>query len=169
MKKIISLLSLISILFISCEVEPGPEGPQGPPGADGILGQVFEVEVDFTAADNYETLVEFPSNIEVYESDIVMAYILDEVDMGTDIWEPLPQTLFIGGELLMYSYDHTYFDINFFIDGTIDPAGLDPIYRDGIVMRVAIIPADFAKNIDINDIDQVMGALQLKSATKIIN
>ena len=169
MKKIIYLLSFISILFISCEVETGPEGPQGPPGADGLLGQVFEVEVDFTAADNYEVLVEFPSSIEVYESDIVMAYILDEVDNGIDIWEPLPQTLFIGGELLMYSFDHTYFDINFFIDGTIDPAVLDPIYRDDIVMRVAIIPADFAKNIDINDIDQVMGALQLKSATKIIN
>ncbi|MEM9687504.1 MAG: collagen-like protein, partial [Bacteroidota bacterium] len=76
MKKIIALLSFVTVLFISCEGEPGP------PGADGLLGQVFEVEIDFTAADNYQVLVEFPSTIQVFSSDVVVAYILDEIDNG---------------------------------------------------------------------------------------
>ncbi|MEM9687622.1 MAG: hypothetical protein AAF934_11985, partial [Bacteroidota bacterium] len=76
-------------------------------------------------------------------------------------------TLFLGDEILHYGYDHTSSDINFFIDGTINPGGLDPIYTDNIILRVAIIPADFAENIDINNMDQVMHALQLKSVHKI--
>ncbi len=161
MKKLITAFSFVTLLFTSCT------GPEGPPGADGLLAQVFEVEVDFTAADNYEFLVGFPANIEVFESDVVVAYILDEVDGSVDIWEPLPQSLFIGGEILLYGYDYTRFDVNFFIDGTIDPAGLDPIYRDGVIFRVAIIPAAFAKTIDLNNINEVMAVAQTENIIRV--
>lgn len=164
MKKTFLLLSFMTFLFISCEGDPGPPGP---PGADGLLGQVFEVQVDFTAANNYEFLVEFPSNIEVFDTDVVVAYILDEVDNGIDIWEPLPQTLFFGSDILLYGYDHTFFDINFFLDGTVDPSGLDPIYTDGVIFRVAVIPADFAKNMDLTHIEQVMNTLKIEQVQKI--
>ena len=167
MKKIISLLSFITVLFISCEGEPGPAGPPGPSGEAGILAQVFEAQVDFTAANNYEALVEFPSNIQVFESDIVVAYILDEVDNGVDIWEPLPQTLFFGADILLYGYDHTFFDINFFLDGSVNFAGLDAVYTDQVVFRIAIIPAEFAKNLDLTDINQVMNTLKIENVHKI--
>ena len=45
MKNLILLFAIsTTFLFSSCE------GPEGPPGADGIniLGQVFEVTIDFT-------------------------------------------------------------------------------------------------------------------------
>ena len=164
MKKITLLLACISILFISCE---GERGPEGPPGADGLLGQVFEVQMDFTAADNYEVLVDFPPSIEVFESDVVVAYILDEIDNGVYIWEPLPQTLFLGTDILLYGFDHTSSDINFFMDGTADLSALDPIYTDDVTMRVAIIPADYAKNIDLTNMEQVMSALQIENVHKI--
>jgi len=164
MKKTIALLSFFAVLFVSCE---GPRGPEGPAGAPGLLGQVFEVTMDFTAANGYENLIDFPSNIEVYESDIVVAYILDEVTDGVDVWEPLPQTLFVDGELVLYGFDHTYLDINFFIDGTVDPGTLDPIYTQDITMRVAIIPAEFAKTLDLKNMDEVMNALQLESVEKL--
>lgn len=172
MKKIALLLSFITVLFVSCSTEgtqgpPGPQGPQGPAGSDGILGQVFEVEVDFTAANNYQFLVEFPATIEVFDSDIVIAYILDEVDNGVDIWEPLPQTLFLGNDILLYGYDHTFFDINFFMDGTVDLGTLDAIYTDAIVFRVAIIPADFAETLDLTNMKQVMDALKIETVAKV--
>ena len=89
MKKIALLLLFVTILFVSCSTEgtQGPPGPQGPPGTDGLLGQIFEVEVDFDDLNNYQFLVDFPTTIEVFDSDIVVAYILDAVDNGIDICE----------------------------------------------------------------------------------
>ena len=178
MKKIALLLSFVAAISVSCSVEgpqgpagptgpAGPAGPQGPAGADGLLAQIFEVQVDFTAANGYQVLVEFPATIEVFDTDIVVAYILDAIDNGTDIWEPLPQTLFLGSDILLYGYDHTYFDINFFIDGTVDLATLDPIYTDGLIFRVGIIPADFAVNLDLTDMNQVMAALQIETVARV--
>ena len=89
----------------SCEGPIGPPGPPGPPGfdgADGLIGSIFEAQVDFDKADNYEAFVDFPSNIEVFDTDVVIAYILTAVDNGTDIWEPLPQTLFFDADILLY-------------------------------------------------------------------
>jgi hypothetical protein len=175
MKRIALLLSFVTIISVSCSVEgpqgpagpAGPTGPQGPAGADGLLAQIFEVELDFTAANGYQVLVDFPATIEVFDSDIVVAYILEGVDNGIDIWEPLPQTLFLGSDILLYGYNYTLFDINFFMDGTFDLSTLDPIFTDGVIFRVAIIPADFAETLDLSDLNQVMDALQVERVTKV--
>jgi hypothetical protein len=178
MKKTALLLSFVAVISVSCSVEgpqgpagpagpTGPAGAQGPAGADGLLAQIFEVELDFTAANGYASLVEFPATIEVFDTDIVVAYILEEIDNGIDIWEPLPQTLFLGSDILLYGYNYTYFDINFFLDGTVDPTGLDPIYTDGLIFRVAIIPADFAETLDLTDMNLLMDALQIEAVTKV--
>jgi len=175
MKKIALLLSFVAVISVSCSVEgprgpigpTGPAGPQGPAGADGLLAQIFEVEVDFTAVNGYQVMVEFPATIEVFDSDIVVAYILDGIDNGTDIWEPLPQTLFLGSDILLYGYDHTMFDIKFFMDGTVDRATLDPIFTDGLIFRVAIIPADFAASLNLADMNLVMDALQIETVARV--
>ncbi len=168
MKKLSLLSSLLIIaLFISCTGDPGPQGPPGFDGADGLIGTIFEVEADFTEGNNYEYLVDIPTNIEVFDTDVIMAYILTGVDNDVDIWEPLPQTLFFEGDILLYGFNHTFFDVNFFLDGTVDFASLDALYTDGVVFRVAVIPAAFAETTDLTNIKEVMSAMQIKSVDRI--
>ena len=173
MRIVSTLFLLVTFLFISCEGStgiPGPPGVPGPPGEDGIdgvIGQVFEAEVNFNKSNGYEELVEIPGDIEVYESDIIMCYILVGNDNGVDIWEPLPQTLFFGDDILLYGFDHTQYDVNFFMDGTVDFGGLDPFYTDDLIFRIAIIPADYAKSIDVNKIETVIMALKVENIIRI--
>jgi len=173
MRIVSTLFILVTFLFISCEGSTGVPGPPGPPGSpgedglDGVIGQVIEAQVDFNKGNGYEYLVEIPSDIEVYESDIIMCYILVGESDGLDIWEPLPQTLFFGDDILLYGFDHTKYDVNFFMDGTVDFEGLDPYYTDGIIFRIAIIPADYAKSIDVNKIETVMTALKVEDVKRI--
>ena len=166
----IATTAILGIGLTSCEGPVGPPGPPGPPGqdgADGLIGTIFEAQIDFVKEDEYQAIVEFPSNIEVFDSDVVVAYILTAVDNGTDIWEPLPQTLFFDTEILLYGYDHTAFDIRFFLDGTVSFGDLDPIFTDGVIFRVAIIPADFASQLDVNKIEDVMRAMKVEEVKKI--
>ncbi len=172
MKKLFALLFAASLLFVSCVSEPGPPGPPGPTGPRGedginILGQVFEADVDFTAADNFEELIPFPDNIEVFDTDVVVAYILIDFVDGLDVWEPLPQTLFLGDEILLYGFNHTVVDILFFLDGTVDLNNLPPDFTDNIIFRVAILPADMAENVNINSLESVMSALQNKEIMQL--
>jgi hypothetical protein len=173
MRIVSTLFILVTFLFISCEGStgiPGPPGVPGPPGEDGldgIIGQVFEAQVDFNKSNGYEFLVEIPSDIEVYDSDIIMCYILVGDDNWVDIWEPLPQTLFFGDDILLYGFDHTQFDVNFFMDGTVDFGGLDSFYTDGLIFRIAIIPADYAKSIDVNKMETVIMALKVEDIKRI--
>jgi hypothetical protein len=164
---------VLSFGLTSCE---GPAGPPGPPGfdgvdgvdgADGLIGSIFEAQIDFDKADDYQAIVDFPASIDVFDSDVVVAYVLTAVDNGTDIWEPLPQTLFFDTDILLYGYDHTSFDIRFFLDGTIDLGTLDPVFTDGVIFRVAIIPADFAAALDVNKFEDVMSALKVENVKRI--
>lgn len=169
MKKISLFLSLIVVLFISCEGPQGPsgfDGFDGFDGTDGLIGSIFEVEANFTP-DGYEYFVDIPASIEVFDTDIVMAYVLTEVLDGVDIWEPLPQTLFFGNEILLYGYDYTLTEVRFFLDGTINLNTLEPLYTDNILFRIAVIPADFAASIDVLNINEVMGALNVDSVGRI--
>ena len=162
--------AILSFGLTSCEGPAGPPGPPGLPGADGadgLIGSVFEAQINFDKANDYQEIVEFPANIEVFDSDVVVAYILTAVDNGTDIWEPLPQTLFFDTEILLYGYDHTAFDIRFFLDGTIDLGNLDPVFTDGVIFRIAIIPADFAQTLDVNKFEDVMSALKVEQVKRI--
>lgn len=173
MRILSTLFLFVGILLASCEGPSGPPGLPGPPGVpgedgtNGILGQVIEAEVDFNKANGYEYLVELPGDIEVYDSDLIMSYILVGVDNGVDIWEPLPQTLFFGNEILLYGYDHTMFDVRFFLDGTVNFDFLDSFYTDGIIFRIAIIPADYAKTIDVNKMQTVLTALKVENVKRI--
>lgn len=172
-KKIGLLLSFLTLFFISCEGEPGPpgfdglDGLDGLDGADGLIGQIFEVEANFTADNEYAFLVDIPAEIEVFDSDIVIAYVLSGVDNDLDIWEPLPQTLFFDNDILLYGFDYTVNDVRFFLDGTIDLSSLDPLFTEGIIFRVAVIPADFAKTIDVSNMHEVMQALKIKSVERL--
>ncbi len=170
MKKISILLSFFVVLFISCEGEQGPpgfDGFDGADGADGLIGSIFEAEITFNNGNDFQELVDFPVSIDVFDTDIVIAYVLTGIDNDTDIWEPLPQTLFFGSDILLYGYDYTVSNIRFFLDGTVNFAGLDPLFTDNVIFRVAIIPADLATKINTSDLNEVMGALNVEKVERV--
>jgi hypothetical protein len=173
MKKVSFLLALLtSVFFVSCE---GPAGPPGPPGFDGldgldgqdginILGQVLEIQDSFTPANDYSLLYEFPTTVEVFESDLVLVYILWEQDGDVDIWRLLPQTVILNEGLLQYNYDHTFFDVSIFLESDFDLGLLDPVFTDDQVFRIAIVPAEFAQGsrFDRTNLQQVMNLLNVE-------
>jgi len=135
MKKISLILGVfLSLYIISCE------GPAGPPGLDGLngfdgfdgqdgqdgkdIGTVIDIEGDFVA-DDYSIFYEFPQTVEVFESDVVLVYILwDQTEDGNgdpvDIWRLLPQTRILDQGLLQYNYDHTFLDVSIFLESDFD-------------------------------------------------
>ncbi len=167
MKKLL-LLPFLTILLISCDGTVGPPGPPGRDGQDGIniLGQIFEVQVNLDAANNFEALVSIPSEIEVFDTDIIVAYVLVESN-GIDVWEPLPQTLFFDDGILLYGFNFTFEDVLFFLDGTVSFNDLLPEFTDGIIFRVAVLPADTAKDLDLSKIENVLSSLSNKEIIKL--
>ncbi len=169
MKKTIGILTLAAaVVLLSCEGEPGP------PGQDGVsfLGNVFEVKGDFTSQNNYELFYEFPAGFEMYESDIVLVYILWEVvegnDGGTvDVWRPLPQSVVLNEGILQYNFDYTFGDVRIFLDGDINFNILLPAEKENQIFRIVVFPADYAKNnlVDVENLDAVMDFLAIDETT----
>jgi hypothetical protein len=153
MKKLFIPIILCLITFItSCT------GPEGPPGYDN-LGKVFETTINFNQGNGYARLVTFPSDIVVYESDVIMVYMLEEVvDGDIDVWSQLPQTYFLnqGTSLqgtLIYKFDHTFLDVNIFLDANFNLNTLESNYTDNQVFRIAILPAEYGNsNLSMNEL-----------------
>lgn len=175
MKKASILLgALLTIFFISCE------GPQGPPGFDGfdgrdgvdgedginILGQVVDIEGTFSLDNDYSLFYEFPQTIEVFETDVILVYLLwDVTEDGNgdpvDIWRLMPQTRILNQGLLQYNYDYTFFDVSIFLESDFDLSTLTPGDTDNQVFRIAVLPAEAAQTgkLDITNISSVMSVL----------
>ncbi|MBT8177608.1 MAG: collagen-like protein [Eudoraea sp.] len=176
MKRVTFLLTLFaSALFISCEGPAGPPGFDGLDGQDGIniLGKVLEIEDDFTFENDYRIFYEFPTSVEVFESDIVLVYILWEVaEDDVDVWRLLPQTLIVDQGLLQYNYDHTFFDVSIFLESDFDLGLLGPGDTDNQVFRIAIVPAEYGQGarFDRSNMQQVMDLLNVeeKDISRII-
>jgi len=171
MKNLLLFLALSSsLIFTSCEGDPGPPGPQGEAGIN-ILGQVFEVTVDFTPGNDFSRLIQFPNNVEVFESDVVLVYLLEDVVQGNggsiDVWSQLPQTFFVDQGTLVYNFDHTFLDVRLFLDGNFNLNTLGSAFTDDQTFRIAVVPAEFATdnmsmgellrliNIDANEIETI--------------
>jgi hypothetical protein len=172
MKTITKLLFLsVLVIFAACQGEPGPPGRDGIDGRDGqdgesFLGAVFEIEGDFTSENDYSLYFEFPQTTTVYESDIVLVYILweqAEDDYGDllDVWRLLPQTVVLDDGVLQYNYDFTFLDVLVFLEGTLDLSTLLPAESDDQVFRIVVLPADYAisSTLDVTDYDQMMKSL----------
>lgn len=159
---ILALFGLV--VFQACEGPLGPEGPQGPQGENGItvVSEVFEVEVDFNAANNYSEVFTFDPVI--VESDVVLSFVLWEVDGETPIWRAMPQTAYFEqGGVLVYNYDFTRSDFSLFLDGNLDLSTLSADWTDNQLFRVVVLPGDFASanaRIDLTDyaaVTQLLG------------
>lgn len=175
MKKTTILFStILAFLFMACE------GPQGPPGFDGldgrdgidgqdginILGKVVDIQGTFDAGNDYSIFYEFPQSIEVFETDVVLVYLLwDQTEDGNgdpvDIWRLMPQTRIIDQGLLQYNYDYTFFDVSIFLEADFDLGTLLPGDTDNQVFRIAVLPAEAAQSgkLDVSNINSVMSRL----------
>jgi len=167
---------LMTLLLASCTVGgndgldgfDGRDGLNGLDGQDGvnILGTVIDIEDSFSAANDFSLFYEFPQTIEVFESDVVLVYILwdqttDNNGQAVDIWRLLPQTLIVDQGLLQYNYDHTFLDVNIFLNADFDLNTLPAGDTDNQVFRIAVLPAELAagSKFDRGNIDTVMGLL----------
>jgi hypothetical protein len=165
MKKITSILLLFTaILISSCE------GPVGPPGQDGdaLIGTIFEMKGDFKASNNYQLYFNFPNNFEIYDTDVVLVYILWETTTvngnQTDVWRLMPQTRFIDDGVIQYNFDYTVNDVRVFLETTFDYVDLLPSETNDQIFRIAVLPADFMatkKSAEINDLSILMNSKEL--------
>jgi hypothetical protein len=166
MKKLTTMILLFASAFIlSCE------GPMGPPGEDGtdLLGTIFEIEGDFKVSNEYQLFFDFPNNFEIYDTDVVLVYILwDVVDVNgkqTDVWRLLPQTIVLNEGVLQYNFDYTVNDVRIFLETTIPFGNLLPAETQDQVFRIAVLPADFIaskKAAEISDLNVLMNSSSLK-------
>ena len=166
MKKITVIIMLfVSVFVLSCE------GPMGPPGEDGtsLIGTVFEMEGDFTPSNNYKLYFDFPLSFEIYDTDVVLVYILWDVvtvnGKQTDVWRLLPQTIVLNEGVIQYNFDYTVNDVKIFLKTTIPVNNLLPAETQDQVFRIAVLPADFVagkKSSEIIDLGILMNSPELK-------
>lgn len=169
MKKLVSILLIFAAVVItSCE------GPMGPPGLDGdtFIGSVFEIEDDFTPSNDFRLYFDFPNNFMVYDTDVVLVYMLWEQTDGLDVWRLMPQTVVLKTiypdrsetDVLQYNFDYTINDVQIFLEGTVDFNTLLPAEANNQVFRIVVLPADFAaKNkSNFNDLNLLLDSPSLK-------
>ncbi|MEO6346894.1 MAG: hypothetical protein ABIO60_03205 [Aquaticitalea sp.] len=161
MKKLcIAFTTVLALVIASCT---GDQGPPGSPGIDGgqIVSQAFEINVNFTAANNFEQVESY--GFQVLPTDVTLVYILWDTVNGQDIWRLLPQTVEFNDGLLIYNFDFTQTDVRFFLDGTTNFNTLDASYTQAQVFRVVVVPADNVGRVDVNDLDSVMNVYGIQT------
>lgn len=179
MKKFTSLVlaSIVALGLASCTGPAGRDGFDGFDGRDGINGidgvnvkaAIFEVEVDFNAENEYSNVYEFPLTTEVFETDVVLVYLLwdqttDSNGDAVDIWRLVPQTRLLDQGILQYNYDHTFLDVRLFLEGDFDLSTLPVADTQDQLFRIAVVPATFGvdNSIDLTNMSNVMQALNIQ-------
>ncbi|MCM4165209.1 MULTISPECIES: collagen-like protein [unclassified Arenibacter] len=168
MKKVTLVLgAFIALFIISCEGPAGPPGFDGIDGQDGedginILGTVIDIEGDFNPSD-YSINYEFPQTVEVFETDVVLVYILwEQLANGSeppiDVWRLLPQTVLLDQGTLQYNYDHTFLDVSIYLNGDFDLGTLTSADTQNQIFRIAVLPAEklAGSKLDKSNINAVM-------------
>ncbi|MFM1879745.1 MAG: hypothetical protein RLZZ241_2611 [Bacteroidota bacterium] len=176
-KHLIALVFSLPFLFSSCEGPAGPPGYDGIDGVDGlnginIVGQVYDITGDFTAANNYSLYSVFAQDapgVTVFETDVVLVYILwEQVDSASgpiDIWRLLPQTRLLNQGILQYNFDFTFQDVSVFLESDFSLSTLLPGDTQNQTFRIAILPGDGlgASKIDVSNMEEVLNFLHLDS------
>ncbi len=158
MKKIITVLCIATFIFTSCSSDDDRVD-------NDTVGQTFELEnVNFVAPE-YAVNIPFPNNVEVFGSDAILVYRLEDIVNGNDVWEPLPTPVIFlenNGEL-NYRFNHTVNDVDIYLE-TPDISLIGDNYRINQVFRIVVVPSGFATNtnIDLSDFNAVQDAIELE-------
>jgi len=120
----------------------GPRGPQGPQGPE-ILPTSFEFEVDLLRSNNFEYIQGIPSQIEVFNSDVMLAYVFEDYipEEDLEVWRKMPITEFNNRGTLLLDFDFTFVDVRVFLDANYSLSRADEL--EGMLVRAVHIPADF--------------------------
>lgn len=152
MKKIFLFLAVASTTFFtSCNNDDDrPDNDTFP--------ESFDVNVDFLAADNYSVLV--PLNPPIINSDVVLVYRRTVKD-GYAVWQQIPRTIYFddGAEI---DYDFNFDSQSVELTMTREGADLSalPQYTLNQTFRIVLVPAFVAQNVDTDNYDAVMSAVQ---------
>lgn len=164
MKKIVKTIAaflLMTAFLVSCggRGPTGPEGPQGPPGPK-ILPTSFEFNATLLPGNNYEFFQDIPGSIEVLESDIVIAFVLEGFDGDLEVWRQLPVTEFNAKGTVLFDFDFTFVDVRVFLDASYNLTASDG-YED-VLIRAVHIPANFAAKLKPDALNEVQSLQELE-------
>lgn len=156
MKKLVFIL-LISITITACE-----NSEETVPAPPPVIGNVFEVTVDFNAGNNYAFTGVYPQTLKVYPSDVVLVYLLETTtNNGTPVWSLMPQTFYLdGGGIVEYNYNYTKNDFQVYLSGNVDLNTLSAGFTQNQTFRIAVLPADFATNVNVSNLNSVIERLK---------
>lgn len=143
-RSFISALLLGFVMLAGCRGErgpagpPGPAGPAGPGGGEGGLTRdVFEVTAQLTSQNEFFEAFVLEPPIEA--EDVVLVYLLWDFSDGTDIWRPLPVTIFDNSGTFIYNFDFTTDDFAIFIEGDFNLASLGPEWTEDQIFRIVVL------------------------------
>lgn len=160
MRNVILVLGLVVLSLTGCT---GPAGPQGPIGPQGtyVVGKTYEYTVNFTPGNNYEVVIDFPQAI--YESDVVLVYVLEGQDNGNDIWRPVPRPAYFTQGTMSYEYDFTRNNIKLFVDSDFDLSTIPTTWTLDQVFRVVIVPSDRANRLVGSSYEEMIQTFNLSN------
>lgn len=161
--KTIAALLFMTVVLISCG-ERGPVGPEGPPGPAGpeILPTSFEFNASLNPNNNFEFFSDIPEDIEVIDSDVVIAFVLEDYieEDDLEVWRQLPITEFNSRGTVLFDFDFTLIDVRVFLDANYFLTTSDS-YQD-VLIRAVHIPADFAAKANTNALKDVQSPDELE-------
>ncbi|AXG75091.1 hypothetical protein DVK85_12970 [Flavobacterium arcticum] len=155
MRKIFLLLSVVGTLaFTSCDND---DDIYVDTDTIGETIQLNSVNLTFdNATGRYQLL--YPLDPVIYDSDAVLVYRFVNDD-GFIAKQLIPRTLYIGGpDEVDYDFNYTSQDVLIYADANFD-LSTAPEFIYNQTFQIIILPSDFSSNIDVNDYDAVMSAL----------
>lgn len=149
---------LIAFSAIACE---GPAGPEGPPGPE-VIPTSFEFEANLLQDNGFEFFREIPGQIEVFGSDVMIAYVLEDYieEEDLDVWRQLPITDFTNGGTRVMNFDHTVTDIRVFLDADYSLGTADEF--EGLLIRAVHIPSGLVSGNKMQKIQQAASVQELE-------
>ena len=169
--KLYFLIFIISPFFWGCEGDPGPVGPVGPQGDSAPLALEYEVEFDLNSNNEWSYTYYFPTNDEIYSTDMVLVYMLWDVVDDQDVWRMMPVNYFENNGMLEVNYDFTQSDVRIFAQASF-PLTNDTKPFDDFVARIVVIPAEMSANqrignIDLTNYEEVKKTYNLKDFKRV--
>ena len=166
MKKVLLPIVCFMAVFISCESDDNLDFD--------TIGQTFEIEnVDFVSNNGFNASVNVvvPNNIDVFESDVPLVFVLDPeataTNNGLPVFEPLPRSFFFAdGGFAQYRFNFIFDDNTgiFDLDLILESDNFDLLsngFTQNQIFRIVIVPSSFAQNNDTSDLNTVLSKLNL--------